>query len=60
MGTKLTINATRFFWLKLLVGYGGYDLLDNMEPFFPELHPNPGWHESCNSNDIEILHNISS
>ena len=31
-----------------------------MEPFFPELHPNPGWHESCKSNDIETLHNISS
>ena len=27
-----------------------------MESFFPELHPNPGRHESCNSNDIKILH----
>ncbi len=24
-----------------------------MEPFFPELHPNPGWHESCTSKDTE-------
>ena len=31
-----------------------------MEPYFPELHPNPGWHESCKSNDMEILHNLSS
>ena len=31
-----------------------------MEPFFPKLHPNPGWYESCKSNDTEILHNISS
>ena len=31
-----------------------------MEPFFPELHPNPGWYESCKSNDTEFLHNISS
>ena len=31
-----------------------------MEPFFPELHPNPGWHESCNSNDVEILQTIPS
>ena len=31
-----------------------------MEPFFPELHPNPGWHEPCESNDREILHTISS
>ena len=27
-----------------------------MEPFFSELHPNPGWHDSCKSNDIETLH----
>tara|TARA_Y100001968_G_scaffold307355_1_gene325113 strand:- start:614 stop:1081 length:468 start_codon:yes stop_codon:yes gene_type:complete len=27
-----------------------------MEPFFPELHPNPGWHDSWKSNDIETLH----
>jgi len=31
-----------------------------MEPFLPKLHPNPGWYESCKSNDTEILHNISS
>ena len=31
-----------------------------MEPFFPELHPKPGWHESCRSDDIETLHTISS
>ncbi len=31
-----------------------------MEPFFPELHPNPGWHESFNSNDIETFHTVSS
>ena len=31
-----------------------------MEPSFPKLHPNPGWYESCKSNDTEILHNISS
>jgi len=31
-----------------------------MEPFFPKLHPNPGWDESCKSHDTEILHNISS
>ena len=30
-----------------------------MEPFLPELHPNPGWHESCESNDAEILNTIS-
>ena len=27
-----------------------------MEPFFPELHPNPGWGNSCESNDIETIH----
>ncbi len=26
-----------------------------MEPFFPELHPNPGWHDSWNSQDIETI-----
>tara|TARA_Y100001968_G_scaffold189905_1_gene174066 strand:- start:527 stop:994 length:468 start_codon:yes stop_codon:yes gene_type:complete len=31
-----------------------------MESFFPELHPNPGWHEVCNTNETETLHNISS
>ena len=31
-----------------------------MEPFFPELHPNPGWHESSKSNDTDILHTIST
>ncbi|WP_413678672.1 adenosylmethionine decarboxylase [Prochlorococcus sp. MIT 0916] len=27
-----------------------------MEPSLSELHPNPGWRDSCKSNDIEILH----
>ena len=31
-----------------------------MEPFFPELHPNPGWHESFKSNDRKTLHTIST
>ena len=31
-----------------------------MEPFFPELHPNPGWNESCKLNDTETLNTISS
>ena len=31
-----------------------------MESFFPELHPNPGWHASCNLNDKEIADTISS
>ncbi len=31
-----------------------------MEPFFPELHPNPGWHESCKLKDTDTLHTISS
>ena len=31
-----------------------------MEPFFPELHPNPGWPDSYQSNDKEIIHNSSS
>ena len=31
-----------------------------MEPFFPELHPNPGWYASCKSNNTETLHTISS
>ena len=26
-----------------------------MEPFFPELHPNPGWRDTCKSKDIENL-----
>ena len=26
-----------------------------MEPFFPELHPNPGWHDSWKSQDIETI-----
>ena len=30
-----------------------------MEPFFPELHPNPGWCESSKSKNIENLHNVS-
>ncbi len=31
-----------------------------MEPFFPELHPNPGWHEACKSDDTHTLPTISS
>ncbi len=31
-----------------------------MEPFFPELHPNPGWVDSCKSKDLAILNNNSS
>ena len=31
-----------------------------MEPSFPELHPNPGWHESSQANDTETLKTISS
>ena len=31
-----------------------------MEPFFPELHPNPGWHECFKTHDMEILNTISS
>ena len=31
-----------------------------MEPFFPELHPNPGWDEDCGSDDIENLNSIST
>ena len=27
-----------------------------MEPFFPALHPNPGWGDSCKSEDIETIH----
>ena len=27
-----------------------------MEPFFPELHPNPGWPDSYQSHDAEIMH----
>ena len=27
-----------------------------MEPFLPELHPNPGWGDSCKSKDIETTH----
>ena len=30
-----------------------------MESFFPELHPNPGWHESNNKNDRETINNVS-
>ncbi|WP_413389277.1 adenosylmethionine decarboxylase [Prochlorococcus marinus] len=30
-----------------------------MEPFFPELHPNPGWNDSWESKDIETI-NINS
>ena len=31
-----------------------------MEPSFPELYPNPGWHEFCKSSDKKILNSISS
>ena len=31
-----------------------------MEPFFPELNPNPGRHDSCKSNDIKTLDTNSS
>ena len=31
-----------------------------MEPFFPELHPNPGWDESCKSHEKETLQVISN
>jgi len=31
-----------------------------MEPFFPELHPNPGWSESCDANEKETINTISS
>ena len=31
-----------------------------MEPFVPELHPNPGWYESFKLNEMETLNTISS
>ena len=31
-----------------------------MEPFFPALHPNPGWDETCKSSHKETLDMISS
>ena len=31
-----------------------------MEPFFPQLHPNPGWRDSCKLNDVETIHTSSS
>ena len=31
-----------------------------MEPFFPELHPNPGWPDSYKSHDAEIIDPNSS
>ena len=31
-----------------------------MEFFFPELHPNPGWHEVENTNNKGTFHNVSS
>jgi len=31
-----------------------------MEPFFPELHPNPGWNDSCQSHDMKTIHTNSS
>lgn len=27
-----------------------------MESFFPELHPNPGWHSAFNTNEKDTLH----
>jgi len=60
MGTKLTINTIRFYWLKLLVGYCGNDFLIYMEPFSPEVHPKPGWCDSGKSNDIETIQFNSS
>ena len=31
-----------------------------MEPFFPKLHPNPGWSDSDRSNEIETIQTNSS
>ena len=31
-----------------------------MEPFFPELHPNPGWKDFCQPNDKETIHTKNS
>jgi S-adenosylmethionine decarboxylase len=31
-----------------------------MEPFFPELHPNPGWPDSCESKNLETIHSNAS
>ena len=31
-----------------------------MEPFLPELHPNPGWGDSCEPKDIEAIQINSS
>jgi len=31
-----------------------------MEPFFSELHPNPGWGDSCKSKDIDAIQTNSS
>ena len=31
-----------------------------MEPFFSELHPNPGWRDSCKSKDVENIYTDSS
>ena len=31
-----------------------------MEPFFSELHPNPGWGDSCTSKDMDTLQSNSS
>ena len=31
-----------------------------MEPFFSELHPNPGWGDSCKLQDFEIIKDNSS
>ena len=31
-----------------------------MEPFFPELHPNPGWGDSCKPKDIDTIQTNSS
>ena len=31
-----------------------------MDPFFPELHPNPGWGDSCKSKEIDTIQSNSS
>jgi len=31
-----------------------------MEPFPPELHPNPGWGDSCKAKDTETIHTNSN
>ena len=31
-----------------------------MKPFFPELHPNPGWNQVSDVDNIKPFHNVSS